>query len=696
MSWQDRISRAVAEWPQPPLVSGQWRYIGRNTVPIRGAIASQGDILLAAGDGAYHLSEPIDQPPDPWLIPDEDARRVLRMMGESIENRCLGHGWLEWLAEPPLMPPVDDVLDETELEQFLTKKLGHLEAVCRRPRMHLKLEEERQLVSRCRRPSMRAAQVLASHSEDWERKTLWGVRPKRILGLVRDDLYDLYENRLAVVLVGRLDEALAQRIREVRRIVLAARSMNEWSKTLEDGSNHWRAERVCNLWGDLWKDKGLLERAEEALTRLMRLRQRVLGLRDTILYKKIGGRHRNVQLRMTNVLTHDDLYRGVVELWKAWERHVLPGDDSPQTLWDREQKAARGMSLFAVLVLVHALDALRIEPAEGFEDKPLMPGASIRLTGTCGPLDLIWSNDDGPLVLQPRHGEALRLLELPAMLEASLATERWLEALEEEGLLMLHLCSDQPRAPEQVRVKLHGPGPMQRPAVLCSVAPWELESVERVARALRWQIWGGLYRSFPQQIDFPKRSWRPPETLPAWVRQKDGSLHVLAPPRNGTAWPELERRRNRAAREAQRVQQRIDSLDPRKKEDRKHLRKQLADFQNALQLDEQVCSKLSEAAAWTRSLLACPTCPGTATPYEFEAIGGQFRVTCPSCGTTWGLRDCAHCDQPFPFIAFPDNEPGAAPLEVDHRYGCDVLAFPVTEEAYLCTRCGQRSDGAPP
>ncbi len=685
----------AADRPQPPLVSGQWRYVGQAPIAIRGAKASRGDILVAAGDGAYHLPEPIDQPPDPWLIPDEDARRVLRMMGEGIENACLGHGWLHWLDEPPLMPPVDDVLDETELEQVLAKKLGHLEAVCRRPRMHLKLEEERQLVSRCKRPSMRAAQVLASHSEDWERKTLWGVRPKRILGMVRDDLYDLYENRLAVALVGRLDEALVQRIREVRRIVLAARSMNEWSKTLEEGRNHWRARRVCNLWGDLWKDKGLLERAEEALTRLMRLRQRVLGLRDTVLYKKIGGRRRTVQLHMTNVLTHDDLYRGVVELWKAWERHVLPGDDSPQTLWEREQKAARGMSLFAALVLVHALDALRIEPAEGFEDTPLMPGASILLTGAGGSLELTWSEDTGALVLQPDHGEALRLLELPAMLEASLATEGWLESLDEDCTLLFHLCSDQPRALGQVRVRLHGPGPKRLPATLCSVAPWELESVERVARALRWQIWGGLYRSFPKQIDFPRRSWRPPGSPPEWVRQADGSFVVVAPARNGAGWPELERRREHAAREVRRVQKRIDDLDPRKKEDRKHLRKQLADFQREQQLDDLTCQALREAATWTRSLLACPTCPDNATPYDFEAAGGQFRVTCPSCGTTWGLRECAHCDQPFPFIDFPDNEPGAQPLEVDRHYGCDVLAFPVAEDVYLCTRCGLRSDGAP-
>ncbi len=662
---------------------------------IRGARASRGDILLAAGDGTYHLSHPIEQPPDPWVIPDEDAMRVLRMMGEGIENRCLGQGWLDWLGEPPLMPPVEDILEETELEQILSQKLGHLETVCRRPRMHLKLEEERQPVSLCKRPSKRAAQVLASHSEDWERRTLWGVRPKRILGLVRDDLYDIYENRLAVALVARLDEALAQRIREVRRIVLAARSMNEWSKAFDEGRNHWRARRICDLWGDLWEDKGLLARAKKALSRLMRLRQRVLGLRDTVLHKQIGGRRRRVQLRMTNVLTHDELYRGVVELWKAWERHVMPGDDSPQTLWEREQRSARGMSLFAMLVVVHALDALRIEPEDGTEEVPLKPGASLRLRGSCGPLTLTWSEDDRSVTLQPSQGEELRIVDLPAMLEASLATERWLDDITEEGLLILHLATDQPRAPEAVRNKLHGPGPKQEPIMFSSLAPWELESVERVARTLRWQLWGGLFQGYPKTIDFPTRSWRPANELPEWVKLTGSSFTVIAPPRNGTAWPKLEHRRDGARREVERVQARIDGLERKKKEDRKHLLKQLDDHRKGQDNDAWILKELQNAAEWTRQLLRCPTCPGSATPYEFEAAGEQFRVTCRNCGTTWGLLECAHCGKPFPFIDFPRNEPGAPPLEVDRRYGCDVLAFPVKKGVYVCTRCGLRSDGDP-
>ena len=73
--------------------------------------------------------------------------------------------------------------------------------------------------ARCKRPSARAPQTLAARSEDWERRTLWGIRPRRVLGLVRDELFDIYENRVAVALVDYLDRALLLRLRSVRRVV---------------------------------------------------------------------------------------------------------------------------------------------------------------------------------------------------------------------------------------------------------------------------------------------------------------------------------------------------------------------------------------------------------------------------------------------------------------------------------------------
>ena len=121
---------------------------------------------------------------------------------------------------------------------------------CRRPRTHLRVEVERTPVSRARRSPVQAASYLASHTEDWERPTLSAVIPKRILSVVRDDEYDIYENRVAARLVDNLLAYLAAADqRGLATPGALRRSACDFSATAGTGS-HWRQARVFRLWGD--------------------------------------------------------------------------------------------------------------------------------------------------------------------------------------------------------------------------------------------------------------------------------------------------------------------------------------------------------------------------------------------------------------------------------------------------------------
>ena len=697
MSWTDRITGRADVAPAGLVAVGQWRWDGPGALRVRHALAGAGQALVPSEDGRFQGPDLGAIRADPATVPDPDACRSLRGMGQGVKRRQ-GHPWLEWLDEPPLMPPLDDTLDETELEQVAKARLGDMETACRQPRTLLHLDEERQLVGRCHRPSRRAPMVLAAHTEDWERRTLWGIRPKRVLGLVRDELFDLYENRLVVGLVDRLEQALAQRVREVRRIVHAARSMEKWQETLALNSNHRRAARICTLWGELWASDGLLARASEVLKRLLQLRQRVLALKDSLLYRKIGGRSRSIQLRMTNLLTHDDTYRGVVELWLAWERHALVGKEDAQARWERDQEGVTGFALFGVLLVIRALEALRMEPTDRSLDAPIQAGGTVDLVGPAGAIQLCWKDDH--LLLTSSDRGPLRVVTLPAMLEASAGTANWLQQVDAPDVLILHLAADAAQAqrvPEAVRVRLGGPGPRELPPVLVPVAPWELESVERVARALRWLLWGPLLSAYPHSVPRAASSWALPARPPPWLAPNGGALAVLEPSKGKTSWPELDQRVARQEAEVSRLDQRLESLDPkdtRNQRDRLHLRQEREAADSVLRDDRAFRDALALAVGRTAALLACPTCVAVASPHDFSQAGGRsFRVVCPACESSWGLRDCHACNQLFPFISCPDNEPGESPLDIDRNYGCDVLAFPVEDGVFTCTKCGQRSDG---
>lgn len=133
--------------------------------------------------------------------------------------------------------------------------------------------------------------------------------------------------------------------------------------------------------------------------------------------------------------------------------------------------------------------------------------------------------------------------------------------------------------------------------------------------------------------------------------------------------------------------------DPRKRE-RLRLSSEREMVVTSLNQDEALIECLSAAVARTRALLRCPVCANAGTSYDFSNAGGRsFRAHCPSCESVWGLKDCRSCGALFPFINNPECEPALAAVDIDGACGCDILAFPVAKDVFLCTGCGRRTDG---
>ncbi|MBA2305832.1 MAG: hypothetical protein H0W08_24810 [Acidobacteria bacterium] len=130
---------------------------------------------------------------------------------------------------------------------------------------------ERAAVSRARRFPVQAANYLAAHTEDWERPTLRAVVPKRILAVVREDQFDIYENRVAVRLVDHLVTYLGRRIFEVSRLLRVFEEAGDHS-SLAAGGSHWRQRRIYQLWGDAIDAGEARRKAEQTLRKLKHLK----------------------------------------------------------------------------------------------------------------------------------------------------------------------------------------------------------------------------------------------------------------------------------------------------------------------------------------------------------------------------------------------------------------------------------------
>lgn len=696
MDWLDRITGELHAAPFAPFAPGQWKYCGERRITIRDAEARSGDLLLPAPDGRCQAPSLGTVRCDPHYSPDDDALHSLRLVGDRLHT-LETKPWLDWAAETPLLPALADALDEAPLERKIMSRLGYLEAACERPRTHLRLEEERLAVARCKRPSARAPSDLAARSEDWERRTLWGVLPRRVLGIVREDLFDIYENRVVVALVDNLDVALLRRLCAVRRVVQLVRQRENYQQVLEDSRNYRRANRILKLWGEAIEHKGQLAHAEAVLRRLVVLRRRVLALKDTLLYRQIGGLHpARLQLRMTNVLSHDDIYRRIAELWIAWEKHIRSLSIDPEVRWRQEQDAASGFERFVFLLVIRALDALGFVPMGTAREAPLGVEGEWALDGPGG--SIILRRDTYGVSLHSAHAEEpLRFLSLPAMLEAGVTISEWIQTIQKsKSLVVVALTPDEPRAPIEARVRLRSlrntgedAGPM-----FVSVAPWDLESVERIARALRWYVWSALYARYPFAMGLPS-GWVPPISIPRWIRVTNGTMQVIQPPTTSEViWKDLADSATVVASSVADARAELDACDRREKGKLRRLKTKWEEAVSDHEAVQQVEVSLRQAATFVGLLCVCPVCRTAVDTHAFEQTDDLFRCRCRECDAVWGRRSCGSCGRPFPFLDFPGNEPSKDLLNVDRRYGADVLALSLEQQVFLCPHCGRRSDGA--
>ena len=746
MSFLDRLSGESVELPPERTHFGRWLFEPVDGPGhINGHPAGDGDVLapVATGDWAFVRSGdtiPIrgrffaDALPD-----DQDAEAVLRLGQVLVAPDRARGGWLEWSGISPLAPGLDEAVMPHALEDRIEAEIQHLAVVCRNPRTHIRRDTERVLVHRARRIARDAPTRLASHTEDWEHRTIAGIRPRRILADIREERWDLYENRVAVRLVDDLVAWLRRRISEVRRIRDDVYARMEKIRGSASGTRH-RAHRIYTLWGEGW-DNSPGEVAESTLKRLEALLYKLLGLMDSRLYKHIPVRARAPGgLRTTNLFGNDDHYRGVARLWHEWSRLAVPRAPTPAELWVRYQDLHRGFDAWCMLVIVRACSQLRLEPVEDEDlESQIQPGNAIRLDRGFG---IEWGPDGAITLADAEEGRALlRFVPLLHGLEGARTREAvearvapLVEAVAGAAHWTVILHPAIPGVPPHDM--LAGVGNPPVPGTLGAidfirVSPFSLDSVERVSRAIRWAALVPRMLAYPLKVQvipeaIPKSTLRAVPKLGAVreVAMENGSWLVdcgrsdrwtaVRPPPDGSLQGVATRCLEDARAYRERLVQERERLrgDLRRRTERAELNLQIQDAGNVVEWLDKFVQESCKARRDLVALAACPVCDHADT--EFEAREHDcFAARCRSkaCEAQWELRRdpeiasrvtaTDHATESRipvfrPGDANPDEWPDdAAPQWVDDVLGCDVLAVPVARDGdgteYLPPRTAPRS-----
>ena len=700
MNFVDRISGQSRDELPEQILFGRWLIRSSNAGANNERFASEYDFVVPgenqvlAPSGAHISSRTRFFS---GALPGEPDIEALLGIGNLLHAK---RRWKDWRETSPLVPALDEVVKIHEFDECIDRDLKHLMEVCRNPRTRIRVETERDLVSRVRRISPNAPIWLASHTEDWNHLDLSGIQPRRILAEIREEKWDLYENRMAVRLVDNLAVWLRYRIAQVRRILedILEKMMGEHKKTEEsEFPNPWwrRTERICGLWGEIWDARYGQEKAEHTLEQLKRLLHKVLGLMDSRLYRKISKAQVPYGLQMTNLLRSDDHYRGVARLWQEWIYLAAPRTFRSDDLYARNQELHRSFNAWCMLVVVRACSQLKLnpEPEKAVSQTDIQIGCDILLNGQ---YRLAWKQD-GTVVLANESGILVRFVPLIHVLESAQERDDCLKPLVEAvdsapyWTIILHLASpgnSQNEIPASIgnppAFHKSGTGITTVPGAIdfIRVSPFSLESVERVSRAIRWVT------SVPQMLAYPFQIPKGQELLQVnapWMKD-DCVIRPLYPEEVN----EISQRLHEARQRRQELRDKWDASGALKysKVQRSKLNTEVQESEKAVKLLEKFQIGFDQVREKIRQLIMCPVCGSESTKFE-ERENDCFCADCKSCKARWELQYDSKTKDRIPFFLPLPKFPAALDdwlteetidrqrySWIDSTLGCDVLAIP--------------------
>lgn len=584
--------------------------------------------------------------------------------------------WDACAQTPPVAQKLAERARPQPLDLEIVRHLQHLQHVCHRPRLHLRVEEERLPVSRARRTPVRAVADLVSHPGDWEHRTLRSIQPSRVLARQIEDEWNLYENRVAVKLVDHLLAYLAKRLEELRKIKEILEASRDYSDEIRRTSFR-RAHRIAELWSNTLESK-----TEEELTQTMKrleLAQRDLQtLLDAPLYQRVPRRQTvSHSLKPTNILVNDPHYRKVAALWRSWVRFGHKRQETTQQRVARRQREAAAWDRFVLHLVVRGFTNL------GWSATPSSDGWTLAKAGwRC-----VHVATDAMGVVQVDGDRPLRVLPICADLAGSEpdAVQAQVEHFDgSDGEVVVAHVGGVVAMADIDRASGWRFGGR---AVLFPCSPWGIDSEERMARLLHGWLCRVAAPAYPVATtvralpDWPGRR--------DWLRHDGDHLVALRAP--------TERETSEARSWAVTMARELDTQAQRAKAAKQAFavapREAVATFQRFV----------DHAAEALAGLECCPVCgeQGLVQPRPGKRPDGSdatWWAVCGSCGSEWGTRPCTRCGMRFRAILPQTGLDTIAAAQAtpnrdwpDKVFGRDLWAQPCQQqlgEQFRCPNCG--------
>ena len=616
------------------------------------------------------------------LISDQLTENAVSEIARSLNNLQI-KSWENILELSSLVPKFSERIEIQNFERRIETKLGHLFEVCNQPITLLSTEVEKVHVSRAIRIPQQATEYLLSHTEDWEKRTIQTIQPHNLLSELIIDEYNIYENKVAVRLVDHLRTYLFNIIIEVKKL---HEMINETNYRIDSYSWASHSYRIFELWGESI-ESGTVEIAKATLVRLKTMYYKLGGLIDSQLYKRIPTTA-NVEpsLMDTNILVNDQHYRQVSKLWREWYKinkiQILTGEE----FYKKKQEIFSGFNSFCFLLIIKALNHLKVSPG----NKKLAINNDMGLIGRNTKISLNRVEDQTFEIHLKNGNKKIRFVPIFSNLNNLITNKdefnRYIDLIDKE--VEKTTCKTILLFPDQnLEIKDKTNLSKINSLFLISnnrkikygiipVSPFSLFSVEKVGRAIRQFIDGNIIRSYPPEFDVDNSLITEVAQKYQWIKSNNAGdkLLIIEPPNEN----EIKKLKKYLESEIHRAEERGN------------------EFIHRRGIIENFVSIIGEVKNCFSDLLACPLCGVKQSINDFNSRYSEnktFTCNCGNCKAEWGLNSCANCKKLYPYIGLNAkiNRNQSDPGWVDKMFGMDLIASPCGRNGqrlfYRCTNC---------
>jgi hypothetical protein len=261
----------------------------------------------------------------------------------------------------PMLRNFDKRLEINEYDNFIQENLFHLEEICRQPAYHLSREETKVNISRAKRITVRSIDHLAAHSEDWARRRIRGVEPKKILSETIEYDLQIYENKVTAKLIDQLLKYCSDRILNDIEVVEDFKTkidiiLDDISSLEIDNGSFWYKKRNR----DYSKISSLLETINKSMKQLNILKEYILNIQnrlfallttDVYIANKNNILSRNI-INRTNLFDNHQHYRYVKIIWN---KSFLVKSLNCQEIKHNNQVIIEAFIDFSIVLIIRSL-----------------------------------------------------------------------------------------------------------------------------------------------------------------------------------------------------------------------------------------------------------------------------------------------------------------------------------------------------